>query len=348
MEQNKIFVPGNLHAPAEYLPVPVYFENARWRLAANGVWLGLQIVVLIMLAAIASGLAPVFLDAQNIGNLTGRIVYLALPAAALAVVFANGSLDLSMGPLAALVGFVAATSTEPGTGIMAGALLGMALAVAVGLFNGFVAAAARLPGFLVTLAVSILLGSLVVGLSDGKTVMVTEPMEGIPVICWIAFLLVAGAVALWIQFPAWGANRKTRAGETFPPLGIRLVRVGAPYLLTAVAAGLIGLWLLFRIRAATPHSGAGLELEIVLAVVLGGTCLYGRFGNIPAVFLGAVTVVTLENALSIMNVGPIYFQLAEIALLVLGVGFAYFFHFIVGLIYRGAVAAKGSMGNPSA
>ncbi len=336
MEQNKIFVPGNLRQMAEYFPVPTYFENAHWRLFANAVWLGLQLLgalALLVLSIIIVG--PQW---EPPLSFFVQLFIIGLPALIMAVIFANGSLDLSVGSVAGLTGIVTAQFIVEGVPPEAAILFGLIIALLFGLFNAAVVGLARLPGFIVTFVVYIAARMLILLVAQGKTIgpalQETDP-RALPFLAGLFGLILLGGVFVWTQWPAFNSRLTQREGKA-----IGRFRLALPFLVSSLAAGVAGVIILGYVGYGTTSGGMYLEFNSVLVVALAGTCFYGRYVNVVGVVLGAVMFVLLQLDLSLANVGPAVSNLAIVALLVLAVGFTYLYHFIVGLLYRASLRRK--------
>ena len=89
------------------------------------------------------------------------------------------------------------------------------------------------------------------------------------------------------------------------------------YVISSSAAALAGIILAGRLGSGSSNSGQGFELEVIAAVVLGGTSLFGGRGTIIGTVLGALLVVTIQNGLNLLNVPPA-FQDISVGLLLVG------------------------------
>jgi ribose/xylose/arabinose/galactoside ABC-type transport system permease subunit len=101
------------------------------------------------------------------------------------------------------------------------------------------------------------------------------------------------------------------------------VRVNRAKLLTFVVAGLLagvgGVLLAARSRVGDPTQGTGLELQVIAAVVIGGTPLTGGVGRLWGTAIGAVTIGVLSNGLNILGVEAYWQQIITGAVLVIAV-----------------------------
>jgi ribose transport system permease protein len=191
-------------------------------------------------------------------------------------------------------------------------LAGVASGLAVGVVNGLLVALLRLPPFIVTLATLSGARGLALWLTGAATITGLSP----------AFLALGGAAGR-VPLPAlamalvvilgWLFVRGTRWGRYTLALGgnesaARLsgVPVNATkvlvYALSGLCAGIAGVIFAAMLGVGQSTSGQGYELDVVAAVVIGGTSLAGGQGSIPGALLGAVVMRVLRNGLTLLGV----------------------------------------------
>ncbi len=344
MEKQKIFLPGNLISPQGFIPVPAYFSDAKWRLGSNGVWSGLQflgVILLFVLTLVSNGRiigSPVWLNQVSI-----NFLLTALPALGFLIVFANGGLDLSMGAVSAIAAAVAATSIQAGTPPSLAVILALVSSLFFGLVNGVLVGAARLPGLLVTLVMGILVRGLMNGIMNGMVIAVNDSLAGMPAFGLFMLILLAGGAFVWLQFPAFNTRSSTGASRVREAL-----RTGLPYVVSALLAGIHGLVFAHRLSAATPMMSTTLEFENLVVMIMAGVCWYSRYGNVFGVLLGALALALLNFMLSILGVDIFAQGVTKGLICLVGLGWMYLYHWIVGLIHRGAGQTSGTADTPAA
>jgi ribose/xylose/arabinose/galactoside ABC-type transport system permease subunit len=216
------------------------------------------------------------------------------------MIMASGGIDLSIGAMAGLAAIIVAQSSWGGMPVGAAFFLAMFVALMVGVINGLLVGAARIHAAVVTLGMMALLQGISYALfsaaSSAPLTVDAEPflqtLAESP-ISWILLILQILVIFALLQFTPFG--RRPRPGDERESWLARSFFVGSPYVLSSIAASYAGVLLLARIRAAMMGIGSGLEVDVILASVLGGAVLGGGFGNVITAILGTAAVALLRN-----------------------------------------------------
>jgi ribose/xylose/arabinose/galactoside ABC-type transport system permease subunit len=140
----------------------------------------------------------------------------------------------------------------------------------------------------------------------------------------IIFLLAALLCEFVLSRTKFGSHVYAVGGneESAKKVGISTSRVlFTVYLIGGVTAALGGLVLTARLDGAAPVAGTGYELQVIAAVVIGGTSLFGGMGSIIGTVIGAFIPATLRNGLVIGGINPFYQQVLVGGILLLAVYF---------------------------
>ena len=243
-------------------------------------------------------------------------VVLLVAALGMTFVIVNGSIDLSVGSVVALSALVAA-ATSPALGAYA-IFPAVAIGLVCGLLNGVIFAIGKVPSFIVTLGTMVVFRGLVLFWTRGAPVSITDfqflglysgRTFDIPNSVLIACVAL---VLAWIVFNHTVFGREVRAiggGERVALLsGIKVSRVKiGVFALSGLMCGLAGLLQSSRTMAATSQLAQGLELDVIAAVVVGGTPLTGGVGKIRGTVIGVLIIAVLSNGMNMTGVDP-YFQ----------------------------------------
>ncbi|WP_460061041.1 ABC transporter permease [Streptomyces sp. YKOK-I1] len=277
--------------------------------------LALAVLLLALLTAYQHYDSSLFTPA-SVTILSAQFLPLILAAAGQTTVMLLGGIDLSLGAVLGLAMAVFATHDARGTGgVIAAALLALAVAVAAGAANGTLVAYAGLPPIVVTLAASFLWGgvTLVVLPQPGGEVpagLVNAYNNG-----WYGIALPA--VALGVVLAGWKLLRTTRRGLALYAVGgnehgayagglhTRGVKISG-YALAGAFTGLAGIGLAVQTGSADPTIGAPYTLNSIAASVLGGISFFGGVGRMRGTVLGALVIGLLTNLLLFTGISPFY------------------------------------------
>lgn len=276
----------------------------------------LSLLVLVVVLSFAS---PYFFTVQNLANVFQQISVLAIIALGATFVIISGGIDLSVGSVAALSGMVAGVTYSMLEFPMALSLVLALLAGALaGLVNGLLIVFGHVPPFVATLAMLSIARGLTLVLSDGK------PISGFPdwfrettkvsvadvlpvLVLFVLFIYVLGA--LFLKYRASGRMIYAVGGNEevarLAGINVRAVKTWI-YVAAGLLAGLGGLALTSRLNSAQPTAGEGLELDVIAAVVIGGTSLSGGLGTVGGTLIGALIIGVLRNGLNLLNVSSFW------------------------------------------
>jgi simple sugar transport system permease protein len=296
-----------------------------------------QILALIVIMAVDRVVSPQFFDLRlQDGRLFGSLIDVlnrgtpvALLSLGMVLVIATRGIDLSVGAIMAISGAIAASLADShGLPVVLAAALGAGLIC--GLWNGFLVAVLGMQPIVATLILMVAGRGIAQLITEGRIVTFSAPdlvwlgngaILGVPVPVAIALgmLILTGAVvrgsALGLLIEATGGN--ARASE-LAGVGTRAM-ILAVYVWCGVCAALAGVIAAADIMGADANNaGLWLELDAILAVVIGGTSLFGgRFSLILAV-LGALIIQTMNTGILLSGYPP-EFNLLVKAVVVLAV-----------------------------
>ena len=289
------------------------------------------VAAIVVEAVVFAAVAPQFLSVPNLVNVALSIAITGILAVGMTMVILTGGIDLSVGSVVALAGVVAATLASGGrVGVALGVAAALGLGLGVGLFNGLVIAHFRVPPFVTTLAMLTICRGLAFVLSGGRSIgnlpesfnfVGRERVLGLPLpVILMALVFVGGwfllrRTVIGRYIYAVGGNRKA---TFFAGVNTKRVIV-ITYVLNGLLVGLAGFVLASRLGAGVPNSGIQYELDVIAAVVVGGTSLTGGQGSVVGTFWGAVFIGVLNNGLNLFGVDPYMQKIALGVVLLLAV-----------------------------
>ena len=313
-EANDVLMDVKKHAPARE-----WSFNASLALPA----------ALIAICAVFTAIKPVFLSPDNLISIVHQVAIIGIIAVGMTFVIMTGGIDLSIGPVLAITGCFAADILVATSGNVTLAVAGgLGVAAAAGLANGVFVAIFGLPPIVVTLAgLSIVRGAaLLISGPDLHLIRGPEPflfigsglIGGIP---FSVFLFVAAVIlAAFVQYRttfglsvlAVGDNERAAYLSGHHVRRVKLLT----YVICALAAGIAGIIQASQVHTAAATYGMGIELDVIAAVVLGGTSLIGGSGSVLMTVVGVLLIGVMNNGLGLLNV-PIEMQLIAKGLIII-------------------------------
>jgi ribose/xylose/arabinose/galactoside ABC-type transport system permease subunit len=255
-----------------------------------------------------------FFTVDNLLNQGRLMAEVGLVALAMTFVIVSAGIDLSVGSILGLVAILLGVFWQKlGLPLPLAMVLGVVVGAVAGFVNGIIITRFRVPPLIATLATLALYRGLAEGISQARSVrgypdwffvLGQGEVLGVPTQLWI-FLLCAVVAAIILGMSTFG--RATYAsGANAVAARFSGIPVDRTILLIYTASGLIsGLAaVIFVSRVSTTRSdmGTGLELDVITAVVLGGTSIFGGRGTIIGTLLGLVLMQALKNGLALSGV----------------------------------------------
>ena len=310
-------------------------SQTRGSLIAGDFWsrFGLPIGLVILIGVFVWQ-ADSFLTENNLINILRQSSVLAIAAIGATIVLIVAGIDISQGAIMALSGITAVVSAQV-FGVPDGLAIVLALVAAalIGAANGVLAEIVRIPAFIATLGTALVVRGIGFVYTEGRSIGFGRGEDAagqfiqwlgkgfvgpvpVPVVLMLLLYIVAHLV---MQRTIWGLHcyaigSSERAAQI---AGLRVIRHRIQvYAIAGLLSGLAGIILAGRLGSASPSLGVGAEFDILTAVVLGGTSIYGGKGNVFRTLLGAVFLATLTNGLILMNV-PTFYQQVSVGLVLL-------------------------------
>ena len=262
---------------------------------------------------------PGWLNSQTLQSLVAQNAPLALVAMAMTFAIISRHIDLSPGSMIALAGAVIGLVFS-GTGSIALAILaGLGTALGAGVLNGILVAGLGLNAVMVTLAAFIWARGLTVGANAGNPIVVEGGLPDVVNASYGGFTLAAPVVVV-VYLCGWLLLSRTKLGRYTYAIGgdataARRAGVNTAlctmliFLLMGIMIGVSSIITVGQLGSAQASAGAGLELDAIIAVVIGGTRLSGGEGNIGRTALGVVFLSILNSGLLNLGLTDSYFQL---------------------------------------
>lgn len=264
---------------------------------------------------------PDFLKLDNLLGVAAQTAIYALIAIGMTMVVILREIDLSVGSLVALASVTATVFIRDVGGgaaasllmVVVGCLLALVICGFAGAISGLLLTRARLPSFLVTLAMMLIARGLAQRISNQESINQLPPLfhavgggsiAGIPNPVWLMFVMYAcghfvmSRTVFGRMLYAIGGNPEAARLCGIP---LNLVRTTV-FTLSGILAGFGGLLLSSRLNAGDPKYGEMYELEVIAAVVVGGTSLMGGEGRMTGTLTGAFIIAVIRNGMNLLGV----------------------------------------------
>ncbi|MGD9509484.1 MAG: ABC transporter permease [Geminicoccaceae bacterium] len=275
-------------------------------------------VLMVLVFSFATGS---FTSSTNLLNLLRQSAPLLIVAVAMTFVITTGGIDLSVGSTVALINALLAILLQHGMPWPLTVLLMLALGGLVGAVQGWFVAREGIPAFIVTLAGLSVLRGVALLLTQGFSIPIASDswfvqlgrgwVLGVPL---PAVLAVLAAIAGWVALTQTAFGRYVTAiganAEAARRAGIDVQRTTLlVYVLSGMAAAVAGIIIAARLGSGSSNAAVGFELDVIAAVVLGGTALLGGRGTILGTVLGALTIAVIGNGLILAHISPFFTQI---------------------------------------
>lgn len=284
--------------------------------------------VLFVLCVVLALVAPGFLSAENLLNVLRNVSMQGVIAFGMTMVIIAGEIDLSVGSAVAFAGCLTAYLTQwlagPSVGWSAETAVPLAMGTAlitgllVGSFTGFMRTRYQVPSFITTLA-------LLTGLT-GAAELITNGFPLNPFPGWynflgggyvagipfpaIIFIVVFVVVHVLMNFTPFGRSVYAVGGNAeaarLSGINVSFIKI-AVLSLTSMLAALSGILQSAEIMAGTATTAKGWELDVIAAVIIGGTSLMGGSGRIWGTMIGVVFLGIIINGMTLLNISE-YWQ----------------------------------------
>jgi rhamnose transport system permease protein len=288
------------------------FLSAVWERLKS--WEGFLLVLLGAIIVLNTLQAPAYLSIANQVNLFQLSIEKIIVALVMTFLIINAEIDLSVASMMGLSACALGWLHEQGVALQVALLVGLALGLLGGAFNGFWIAIVGLPSLVVTLATLIMYRGLARVLLEDRSIgnfpdwfnaLGQKSLVGpLPLAMIVFFVLLAAAIVL-LQYSGFGRRVYVigNSADVARYSGVKVRRIKM-ILFTAsgLFAALAGLLYAARLGSVRGDLANGFELDIITMVLLGGVSIFGGSGSIYGVLLSILIILNLRNGMSLANI----------------------------------------------
>jgi ribose transport system permease protein len=292
----------------------VWLEEGSWgwlRGVARAARGNIAFILLIMIGLLASLFSDVFLTPQNLVNILSASAVIGIIALGQTMLIISGNFDMSVASVLGFAGIVAVATQR--LGLLPSILLALFGGVIVGAVNGLIVTRARANPFLVTLGTQSFVYAIALMATQSKTLYSEIPafnilgqgrIGRIPVAV-ILFLVLALMLQIVLRNTVYGrylyAIGQNKEAARLAGIPVDRVLVST-FILCSLLAALGGIVMTSRLNSTVANAGFGFDFESIIAVVLGGTSLFGGSGGALLTVAGVLVLGVLNNTTILLGV----------------------------------------------
>lgn len=281
----------------------------------------LLIIIIVAFAIILGFANDGFWTASNFKSMSRGLAIDGLVLIGMAYLLISGVFDISVASTMALSAYIFTSIVLSGVGLFWAFLITLAMGGTIGLFNGFLITGPKVNALIATLATQTIARGIVLAISQGKPVRLTEnfftqystsEIFGIPTIfiLFVAIIIVLDIMLRKVRFfrQLYFVGGNPLSAE-LTGISVKKIRLTF-YILISMLAALAGMLSASRLEGAVPNAYAGLEMKLIVACVIGGCSLDGGEGTMWGSVLGLVFLYILDNGLVMLGMDIYWFNTA--------------------------------------
>ncbi len=289
------------------------------------------LLALILLFVVLAAVAPNFLTARNLFNVLRQVSFVGIIACGMTLALIGAEVDLSVGSVVALTSSLLGVLSQKLHWPLVPSIIAVLVeATLVGIFAGWIRVRWDIPGLIVTIALMLSLRGLAYVLTNAFPIPITNDsfvflgagdIQGVPfpAILFLATMALFGFIATRTVYGrsvyAVGGNAEATRLSGIPVNRVRIIIFATTGFLAAMA----GVLLTARLSSGYAGVGVGWEFDVISAVIIGGTSLFGGEGSILGTLLGVLFIGLLGNGMVLLGVNPYMQDVARGVVILLAV-----------------------------
>lgn len=300
------------------------------------------LIVLILMCTFMSITTPSFLRSKNLLNIGRQVSTIGIMAVGMTFILVVKEIDLSVGAIYAITGMGTGMLLLAGWNVWLAIGAGLLIGAVCGLINGFLITYGRIPSFIATLGMSSTIRGIALLMTQGNPVTINErsgvtpemlntfyfigqgrflgtfPMQ---FVCFVLTILMGGFLLSKTTFGfkiyASGGSEKA---SIIAGVNVNLIKIAA-FVFMGVLAGVSGiLGMSFLPSGQAGRTGLGMELDVIAAVVIGGTSMSGGEGTVLGTLIGVFIMGVLKNGLVLLGISSFWQETIMGLVIILAVG----------------------------
>ncbi|MDO4552620.1 MAG: ABC transporter permease [Bacillota bacterium] len=277
------------------------------------------IVLILVICVYLSNYNEGFMTATNWKSMSRGFTIEAFVLIGMTFLLITGVFDISVASVMAFAGYVFTSFAKDGMSLFLAFLLAVLVGGLIGLINGLIVTKLEVNPFITTLATMTIVRSLVLAISQGNPVRMVDQaftsissstIGGVPII-FIVFVILAVVIDIMLRKVRWfrqlyfiGGNQ---VSAELTGINVDKIRV-ILYITIGALAAVAGCLSSSRLGGSIPTAYAGLEMQLLLACVIGGCSLNGGSGTMLGAVLGLAFLSLLDNGMVMMGIDIYWFD----------------------------------------
>jgi len=289
------------------------------------------LMVLLGIVVVLSIITPSFLRPQNIINVIRQMTEIGIMAIGMTMVIICAEIDLSVGSIYGATAMIAALMIKSGISPALAFIVSLCVGALIGFVNGFLSTKAKMPAFIVTLGTMQIFRSIAYAVSGGKSIGAFSQesqaswvfgiggnVGPIPVqiiimiILYIITYIMMKKTRVGFNIYATGGNKRAASLAGINTDRMKIISFVAMGVLSAFA----GMVSIAYLKSVPTTAGSGREMDVIAAVILGGTSMNGGRGSILGTFIGATIMAVVRNGMVLLSV-PAFWQSGFIGIIII-------------------------------
>lgn len=274
----------------------------------------LILLAVLVMGTVLSVASPAFLTGRNLQTLLAQTSIVAITAVGMTLLIIAGEIDLSVGSQQAFVGVLAMQVLNATRSMVAAIAFALALGALVGFVNGGLSVGLKINSFIVTLAMF----SIIRGAAYASTSAAVQNVSGVKNFTQLGngfllgvpwpLLIAVGVFVVFVLLFRYATFGRYVAMVGGNPQAARLVGIPvgtmklACFVIVGILSALSATILLSKLNSGQNNAGFGFELQVIAAVLLGGTSLFGGRGSLIGTGLAVLLIGTLNNGTNLLGI----------------------------------------------
>ena len=308
------------------------------------------VLATLALSAVLALIAPGFFSSGNLRDLLMANMPVLIVALGMTLVILTGQIDISVGSQFAICSVAAGVFAKLGLPTPAAGAAACLVGALMGSLNGALVAWARIPSIVVTLAVMVALRDGLRWTTQGAWVQDLPPsFQWFGASAGASELITIAAVVILLALAAWGL-RNLAAGRAVYATGsnenaARLTGIDPTrvvfcvFLLTGALTGAAAFFNAIRFNQVPSNAGLGLEMQVIAAVIVGGTSVTGGRGTVAGTLLGVILLGMIGPALTFLGINAYWERAIQGAIILIAVALDALPNYATRRSYAGNLAA---------